>query len=892
MYFATSFLSVVGDGLFYFGLPMGLGVSTGSVANALLIFIVAPVVVLATTLLAPLMAKRTASARSDYAWLLIGLGLIEVVVAHFALGAKDQTLVYLCVSFVVLYAIVKEGLPRLFYNVSIYRYFFDDQAYEQAVGIDKGLNIAGMLIGTALAGWLIASESWQYVMIIDAATFLIFGACVLLLGKDVADKITVPGGTGAESTLPITPASITKSADAPRLALSPVENSILLANTVMIGVQSLFWPILPLVADSLGVGETSTNIYLNAALSLPGIIIGMFFSRIVTIVSKSTIVLVAPSLAILSTGLFLAVPNLLTMSIIFLVGGLFAGVFESADYSIRNMMATMKQIKFNTVVTRYCAVAQIISACCAYFFLDSPEIIKYLMLLTVATGLLWYLNISRNRYTLATPIAALAVLGMSLAYKKAPDERIINVEFDELATNYVIDKSATYLHLSVLLDSSAHLLRIGTDLTLHSEVLKSHTVNKDGTVYTLHLDHQYRSIRGEKLTATDVVYSIEYLQEHQRNLIPAFNLIAGATSCGKPCSINGLVVIDEFTLEVTLSQTHHNFLKELAIAQFVLLKKDRPDVEEIGDCQISYQTGRTQMVRCNAKEQWFKTATHQIVLRAASSDETTAGDTNTGVVPSEIRSAASSKAFDEQSNSAWRIATELRSLPGQPSLTNLSFLGSPTNLLLQPKLRRQYGNLLRERTAAIAERLQLNPANTYVSTWLSQLEPADLSSTIRHEPNTCPVRALKIAIDQSVHDRAAIASIMREAPCPIDVINSNGLSFFESFEQVDYVLAWFSPTYLASYDLISVYDCNDEGLCYFDWHDRQLQAKIDLLRNSYLAGAESKLAIAAIEEIVRQEGYVIGVAEMNWWLTDGQRKVPAHPAGFAQIRLSDFGKKQ
>ncbi len=97
---------------------------------------------------------------------------------------------------------------------------------------------------------------------------------------------------------------------------------------------------------------------------------------------------------------------------------------------------------------------------------------------------------------------------------------------------------------------------------------ESWTVSDDGLVYTFHLRGDVTFHNGEKLTADDVVYTIDRMMDPDtgaRNT-DAFSMIKGAKARldGQADMVEGAVALDENTVELTLEAPFGPFLANLA----------------------------------------------------------------------------------------------------------------------------------------------------------------------------------------------------------------------------------------------------------------------------------------------------------------------------------------
>lgn len=105
--------------------------------------------------------------------------------------------------------------------------------------------------------------------------------------------------------------------------------------------------------------------------------------------------------------------------------------------------------------------------------------------------------------------------------------------------------------------------------TIHPDLATSWDVSADGLVYTFHLRNDVKFHDGVQLTANDVAFTFKIFL-HPDSAIPfgrilALDNILGAEEfiAGEAEEIEGIKVLDDFTLEVTLAHPVSNFLDKV-----------------------------------------------------------------------------------------------------------------------------------------------------------------------------------------------------------------------------------------------------------------------------------------------------------------------------------------
>lgn len=131
---------------------------------------------------------------------------------------------------------------------------------------------------------------------------------------------------------------------------------------------------------------------------------------------------------------------------------------------------------------------------------------------------------------------------------------------------------------------------------------ESWTVSDDGLVYTFHLRDDVTFHNGEKLTADDVVYTIDRMMDPDtgaRNT-DAFSMIKGAKARldGQADGVEGAVALDENTVELTLEAPFGPFLANLATPACSIYNRKATEAagDQFGiDPQVTVGTGPFKM---------------------------------------------------------------------------------------------------------------------------------------------------------------------------------------------------------------------------------------------------------------------------------------------------------
>lgn len=348
IFLTSSFISGMGDTILVTALPQGFGYETGKIQFSVIAWMVPAIAVFAASFLAKKVTKRHDSARTDYATILFGIAALEIVVAIMALFFTDQTsALILIIAFLVGYAFIKEGLPRLLYQITMYRFFAEDHEYNKLVGLKGALDVVAMLAGMLIAARLVSQGTWRIALILDATTFVIFGAVLWFVGRDYK----AVKQTAEERSHRI------KNLDRTSLLW------VLMTLPFLHALNALFPNYFPMISQKMGFFDIGTSIIAIALLRMPGVISGIFFGRIQEKIPPRVWVRLLPVIYTVAGYLFLISPATGTMGLMVFFSGLNTGIFSSSDVLVRNQLSGQDLIHFNKLVLRWLAIFQF-TACC------------------------------------------------------------------------------------------------------------------------------------------------------------------------------------------------------------------------------------------------------------------------------------------------------------------------------------------------------------------------------------------------------------------------------------------------------------------------------------------------------------------------------------------------
>ncbi len=361
-FLTASFISAFGDIVLVTSLPQGLGFETGKISFSVVAWLVPALSVFAASFFARTIAKRHDSARLDYAKVLFAVAALEIVVSILTLFYKDPvSSLVLTILFLLGYAFVKEGIPRLLYQVTMYRFFADESEYKKLVNFKGAIDVAAMLIGMLVAAALVSAGNWRFGLLIDALSFIVFGVVLVYVGQNYY----------ADAAL-LTPDSIVKIKNKEGIDSTSLM-WILMTIPFLHALNALFPNYFPMISAKMGFFDIGTSIVVIALLRLPGLIMGLFYNRLQNFISARFWIRVLPLTYTASGFLFLLMPSSGAMGVMVFMSGLNAGVYYPADILVRSAMSGNDLVHFNTLVLRWLAIFQFTSCCIAIWIYSSGE---------------------------------------------------------------------------------------------------------------------------------------------------------------------------------------------------------------------------------------------------------------------------------------------------------------------------------------------------------------------------------------------------------------------------------------------------------------------------------------------------------------------------------------
>lgn len=850
----ASFFSTFGDTLLVFAVPSGLGIETQDVRSAVLMWLIPAIAMFLSTFLSRKIISREKTARRDYASLLIALGLLEVVIAAltFVYVTKAETLVLIC-SFVFIYALAKEGIPRLFYTVSVYRYFVDDEQYSRIAGANAALGVAAGLIGTLAAALLISMNQWKIALVLDATTFLVLGYVIFRYGRDTKDVEVVEAAP---------------SRDLPALGLQRTQYMILFAGPLLFGLNALVWNYLPLLAEKMGTASVVSSIAMIAFLRLPGILSGFQITNIVKFMSYQKLVVALPALTIITTIAFTLYPSIIVLASLIVIQGLVAGLYWPADYSLRSKLKSQALIHFNTMVVRRLSVVQFI-ACLIAFYIFSPnelalQLLPYAILaITIISALAAFPLSPATKSAGVLVIAGLVFLTLSgCKLSSESDKKDIRVKTFSVSKDMSLSPNLTFSAMTILNDTSAHFFRVNQHLSIESEIIRKYEPLNNSKTYRFHLNEQYRSARGESLTSEDIRFTIHHFLRYLPDLSGPYKMINGAEGCTREsCELKGFRSLDNLTFEIDLKTRDVRFAEKLASPWLVILKSEKDIYEKVGECVLPYQTGSAVLLSCTGRSIRVSIG-NRVVELSDSSDQ--------------------SEPFDRE------LTANGDGQKPVPTLTSLSLFANPASDI-KSSVRINLLSNARANAENLASQLNLRYSPLYASGWLSVPVSKTIAEVTTVRNVECPSRMIKVLLDTSLPHLNKIQDYLRGAiSCPIEFKVTKADSYLEQLLKSDLGVAWFTPDFLDISSTFAPFDCQNGAACNFDWKDSELALLIEKTKKAGANGTNDLGSAAEIEELFLRKGYVAPLAEMNWWIKTGDQLTPIHPAGLFQLRIRDF----
>lgn len=433
------------------------------------------------------------------------------------------------------------------------------------------------------------------------------------------------------------------------------------------------------------------------------------------------------------------------------------------------------------------------------------------------------------------------------------------VKLPSITKDMRLGKNLTFSASVVLNETSAHFGHIDKSLSVSTSILDRFET-MDNKIYRLYLNENYRSAANERITADDIIFTIKtYANKHSR-IAGAFKDIEGLNTCSKSdCVISGVEKIDDNSIKITLIKPNEYFIQEIVNPWIIIYKMGKPLNQSIGDCIIPYQTGVFKIIRCENDSITLTNGKNEITITTQENEKLTHRlvSTNPGVAIS-------------------------------PSLTVLASYFNPKSSLAKSKYVKLFSDRIRERSKNISKRLKLKWNPTLSSGWMGGAM-VNIRFNDYSNDSSCPEQPVKILLDTSLPDLNILREELKLAiGCELRFRVTTAKSYFKEFQRTDIGILWFTPDDKQYYNFYSALDCSPKSLCYFDWNDKGLAGIFREFHRSKELSLDEESIFVDIERHLFEKGYVAPISQMNWWIRTDDGIYSVHPAGLAQIRLSDF----
>lgn len=366
VFLLASFLSAIGDFVIIFSLPNGLAKESGKISLAVFFWLIPALAIVLASFFGKTLSKRLDSERTDYARLLIALGSFEVFICFFLLFFRGlQETVFVCFVFLAFFAFVKEGISRLLYNVTVYRFFSKPSEYTKISGKKAALDIIGGLVGIIIASYLVKENFWKFSLILDAISYFILGFTILIYGKNQSIKYNIRDALPESYQLEKSTFKRVKNVDGSL-------KYIMIALPLIHAVNALYQNYQPLINYKLNIMSVSGSILLISILRMPSVIIGLNLERIHKAIFLDAFIKIFPLFYVVLSLLFLIYPSAITMILTVIMAGAFTGVYMPIVLNILNLLPANLTIKYNVFITRWIGIFQGL-ACVASIFIYNNE---------------------------------------------------------------------------------------------------------------------------------------------------------------------------------------------------------------------------------------------------------------------------------------------------------------------------------------------------------------------------------------------------------------------------------------------------------------------------------------------------------------------------------------
>lgn len=343
-----SFLSSVGDFTLIFSLSNGVIKEIKIVSFAPFFWLIPAIIMYFSLLTKKYFLNRESNIRRDYSYLLLFIGLVEVLCALLLYYFQSQSFIILaCSFFIIVYAFFKEGIPRLSFNNKVYTLFCHKEHYLKLAAQKGSIDLIGGTLGIIISSYLVGANLWRMALIIDAITFFIFGVIIFFGGtkKLINQNISSNFSSTNEQIV------IIKN-------LKKCLVYIMLAIPLVHYINALYQNYIPIINNELGLLSFSTTILLISIVRAHIIVLGYFLDRICNKFYWDKILLWFPISYMFISLFFLLFPCNATMLLTVILSSFFVGIFLPLSLNIINHLTYSMMLEYNTKLVKRIAIFQ------------------------------------------------------------------------------------------------------------------------------------------------------------------------------------------------------------------------------------------------------------------------------------------------------------------------------------------------------------------------------------------------------------------------------------------------------------------------------------------------------------------------------------------------------